>query len=131
MSIEKKSNGQYQARWRDPTASSGRSTSTASRRRPVPGDGHGRPVAGPLRRPERRQLTVEAFARQWAAGQPWRESTRESRESIIEHQIVPTFGRRRAAGRASVGRSGVGRSAVGVRPGGVECRGRTSGCSRR
>jgi integrase len=42
--------------------------------------------------PNAGKITVAAYAVRWAAGQPWRESTRENREWIIETRIVPTFG---------------------------------------
>jgi integrase len=94
MSVEKKSNGRYLARWRDPSGKQKAQTFD----RKIDADRFLATVTvdqltGRYVDPGAGKLTVEAFARQWAAGQPWRESTRESRESVIDHQIVPTFGR--------------------------------------
>ena len=56
MSVEKKANGRYLARWRDPSGKQrAQHVRPQGRRRPVPRDGDGRPVARPLRRPERGQ----------------------------------------------------------------------------
>jgi integrase len=93
VSVEKKSNGRYIARWRDPDGNQRGKTFD----RKLDADRflatvkvdqmHGRyidPGAG--------KLQVREFARMWADGQPWRESTRENRETIIEHQIIKVFG---------------------------------------
>ena len=42
--------------------------------------------------PSAGKVTVADYVERWAAGQPWRESTRDNRESIIEAQILPAFG---------------------------------------
>ena len=95
MSIEKKSNGNgYLAARRDPDGKQ-RAKSFA---RKIDGDRFLATVtvdqlSGPYVDPGAGKVTVEAFAGSWAAAQPWRGSTRGCRESVIEHQIVSTFGR--------------------------------------
>src|SRR5688572_28755302 len=42
--------------------------------------------------PSAGKITVGSYARSWAAAQPWRESTRENRDTVIEHHIIPAFG---------------------------------------
>jgi integrase len=93
MSIEKKSAG-YQARWRE---ANGRQRARTFARK-VDADRFLATVTVDTARgayidPDAGRVTVEAFAREWAGSQPWRESTRASRETVIEHQIVPVFGR--------------------------------------
>jgi hypothetical protein len=88
VSIEKKSNGRYLARWRDP----GGNQRAQSFDRKIDADRFLATVTvdqlqGRYVDPSAGRLTVEAFARQWASGEPWRESTRASRETVIEHQI--------------------------------------------
>ena len=93
MSIEKKQNGTYLARWRDETgkqrgrtfarkvdASAFLATVQVDTARGVYVD-H---TAG--------RETVEAYATAWAAAQPWRPQTRERMTHVIRSQIVPRFG---------------------------------------
>ena len=42
--------------------------------------------------PDAGRETVGRFARRWADGQPWRESSRDRMNHIIDSQIVPKFG---------------------------------------
>jgi integrase len=93
MSIEKKSNGRYLARWRDP---SGKQKAKAFKRK-MDADRFLASVTvdalqGRYIDPTAGRETVEAFAVRWADAQPWRETTRESRETVLDRHIVPTFG---------------------------------------
>jgi integrase len=93
MSIERRSDGKWRARWRE---HDGKQRAKHFTRKldaerflaTVTVDQlHGRyidPTAG--------KVSVKEFAGSWSAAQPWRESTRDSRESVIDTQIVPTFG---------------------------------------
>jgi integrase len=93
VSIEKKPDGRYQVRWRDPAgkqrarlfdrkidATNFEATVTVDMSRGAYVD----PNAG--------RETVGAYAARWAESQPWRASTRANRAWIIEQRIVPTFG---------------------------------------
>ncbi len=93
MSIERKANGRWLARWRDPAGkqrarSFGRKLDADRFLAGVTVD----TLQGRYVDPSAGRITVDAFARRWASGQPWRESTRASRESTIDHQVNPTFG---------------------------------------
>ena len=93
MSIEKKPNGRWQARWRDP---SGKQRAQSFARKvdaerwlaSVTVD----TLTGKYVDPRAGRVTVAEYAAAWAAAQPWRESTRAGRDTVIATQIVPTFG---------------------------------------
>jgi integrase len=96
--ISKKPNGSYYARWRDP---SGKQRARTFDRKidaerwlaSVTVD----TLTGRYVDPRAGRVTVAEYVARWAEGQPWRESTRTSRESVIDAQIVPTFGERHLA----------------------------------
>jgi integrase len=93
MSVEKKSNGRYLARYRDPA---GRQRARTFDRK-IDADRflatvtvdqlHGRYVD-----PSAGRVTVEQYARAWAEGQPWRNSSRDRVDHVLTAQIVPAFG---------------------------------------
>lgn len=93
MSIERRPDGKWRARWRE---ADGRQRARHFRRKldaerflaTVTVD----QLAGRYIDPNAGKATVAEFAARWATAQPWRSSTRESRESVIDHQIVPAFG---------------------------------------
>jgi integrase len=93
MSVEKKTSGGYQARWRDPD---GRQRARTFKRKldaerflaTVTVD----TLQGRYIDPTAGRVTVGEYAKQWASGQPWRSTSRERTEGIIERQIVPRFG---------------------------------------
>lgn len=94
MSIEKKSNGKYQARWRDPSGS--QRAKTFSRK--IDADRWLASVTvdtlqGRYVDPRAGRVTVGDYVTDWAKGQPWRTSTRASRLTVIATQILPNFGR--------------------------------------
>jgi hypothetical protein len=92
MSIEKKSNGKYQARWRDPSGS--QRAKTFSRK--IDADRWLASVTvdtlqGRYVDPRAGRVTVSDYVTEWAKGQPWRASTRASRLTVIDTQILPNF----------------------------------------
>jgi integrase len=124
VSIEKKAVGKYQARWRDPA---GRQRAKMFSRKidaerwlaSVTVDA----LQGRYVDPRAGRVTVAEYVARWAEGQPWRDTTRMSRESAIATQIVPTFGAMQLAAvrpsdvQAWVGRmtaSGLASSSVGA-----------------
>jgi integrase len=115
MSIEKKSNGRYLARWRDPGGKQRARTFV----RKLDADRFLATVtvdalSGRYVDPKAGKVTIETFVDRWAAAQPWRESTRASRESVIEARIKPAFGRSEVrAVRASDVQAWVGRLSAG------------------
>ena len=93
MSIERKSNGKFQARWRE---GDGRQRARLFDRKrdaetflaTVTVDVlQGRYVA-----PDAGRETVGDYARRWADAQPWREQSRTRVAHVIASQIVPRFG---------------------------------------
>jgi integrase len=114
MSIEKKSNGMYQVRWRDPAGrqrarSFDRKVDATKFEATVTVD----TMRGTYVDPNAGRETVGQYATRWADGQPWRGSTRENRTSIIARHIVPAFGSMRLhAVRPSDVQSWVGRTAA-------------------
>jgi len=93
MSVEKKSNGKWQARWRDPNGKQ-RAMSFA---RKLDADRWLASLTvdamtGRYVDPRAGRISVSDYVADWAAAQPWRDSTRASREAVIATQIVPTFG---------------------------------------
>lgn len=122
MSIKRKPDGKYQARWRDPD---GRQRAKSFARR-VDAEKFMATVVvkmstGTYVDPMAGRETVGIYADRWAEGQPWRITTREHRERIIEQHIRPTFGSMRLAGvRRSDVQSWVGRlTASGAAPSSV------------
>ncbi|HTE62831.1 MAG TPA: tyrosine-type recombinase/integrase [Solirubrobacteraceae bacterium] len=93
MSIDKRADGQYRVRWRE---SDGRQRARHfDRKRDA--ETFEATVRVDMNRgsyvdPDGGKLTVRAHAEAWALGQPWRDSTRTSRETILASQIIPAFG---------------------------------------
>jgi len=124
MSIEKKSNGRYLARWRDPAGK--QRAQTFDRKLDAERHLAGLTVdamQGKYIDPRAGKVLVKDLAKRWADGQPWRGSTRERREQQLELHIIPTFGSmpakavRRSDVQAWVGRmsaSGLAPRTVGV-----------------
>jgi len=109
--VGKKSNGRWYARWRDPD---GRQRARTFDRK-LDADRWLATVvvdtlAGRYVDPQAGRLTVGGYVDGWVEGQPWRPSTRASREAVIATRIVPTFGSTPlAAVRTSDVRAWVGR----------------------
>jgi integrase len=92
--ITKKPTGKYYARWRDPSGA--QKAKTFDRKldaerflASVTID----TATGRYVDPRAGRVTVADYVAGWVDGQPWRESTRASREAVIDAQILPTFGR--------------------------------------
>jgi len=93
-SITKKTNGTYYARWRDP---SGKQRAKTFDRKidaerflaSVTIDA----LSGRYVDPRAGRVTVADYVAGWVDAQPWRESTRSSREAVLDAQILPAFGR--------------------------------------
>ncbi|MBA3286826.1 MAG: site-specific integrase [Acidimicrobiia bacterium] len=105
MSIERKPNGNYLARWRDPA---GRQRARSFDRK-LDADRFLATVTvdalrGAYIDPDAGRETVAVFAGRWAEGQPWRPSSRERVRHVLGAQIVPAFGRHqlRAVTRSEV-----------------------------
>lgn len=123
MSISKQPNGKYRARWREDdgkqrarhfTRKLDAEAFLATVRVDMDRGNYASPDAG--------RETVGEYAPRWAAGQPWRESSRDRTTFVIRSQIVPTFGSAplRAVRPSSV-QAWVGRmSASGLAPSTVE-----------
>lgn len=93
MSIEKKSNGDYLARWRDETGKQrartfDRSVDAKNFLASVKVD----TLRGTYVDHMAGRETVAQYATVWAEGQPWRPQTRERMSHVIRSQIIPTFG---------------------------------------
>lgn len=93
MSIDKRPNGQWRARWRE---ADGRQRAKHFRRKIEAEDWLASvrvdTSRGSYVDPDAGRELVEAYARRWAEGQPWRPSTRERITHVIDKQVVPTFG---------------------------------------
>ena len=105
MSVTKKANGKWYARWRDP---SGKQRARTFDRK-LDADrwlatAMVDMLTGRYVDPKAGRETVGEYVARWAKAQPWRDSTRASRETVIDTQIAPTFG---AMPLASVRRSDV------------------------
>jgi integrase len=111
MSISKLPAGGYQARWRDADGKQ------RARRFDLKKDAdaylasvsvdmsHGTYIA-----PDAGRELVKDYARRWADGQPWRQSSRDRTMHVIESQIVPTFGSTKLRGvRSSTVQAWVGK----------------------
>lgn len=93
MSIEKKPNGRYLARWRDPSGKQRAQTFD----RKIDADRHLASLTvdqmqGRYIDPRSGKVTVGEVARRWADGQPWRQTTRERREQMLAVHVLPAFG---------------------------------------
>lgn len=93
MSIEKKPNGRYLARWRDPSGKQrgrtfARKVDATNFLATMTTDA----LQGRYVDPSAGKVTVEQYAREWAKGQPWRPTSRQRTEGIIDRQVVPRFG---------------------------------------
>jgi integrase len=83
----------YQVRWRDGSGaqrakSFARAVDAATWEKQVGAD----ELAGVTIDANAGRQTVEQFAREWAAGQPWRASSRARMMLVIDKRIVPRFG---------------------------------------
>jgi integrase len=118
VSIEKKSNGRYLARWRDPAGQQRAKTFD----RKLDADRFLASLTvdamqGRYVDPRAGKVTVRELAVRWVAGQPWRQSTRERREEILDTHVLPTFGSvqvravRRSDVQAWIGRMSAGEMA--------------------
>lgn len=93
MSIDRKPNGKWYARWRDPA---GRQRAKTFDRKldaerwlaSVTVD----TLAGRYVDPSAGRETVEAYGRRWAEGQPWRPQTRDRMMHVLESQIFKRWG---------------------------------------
>lgn len=92
-SITKKTNGSYYARWRDPAGKQKAKTFD----RKVDAERFLASVTidsltGRYVDPRAGRTTVTDYVAGWVDVQPWRDSTRATREGVIDAQILPTFG---------------------------------------
>ncbi|MGD9996960.1 MAG: tyrosine-type recombinase/integrase [Ilumatobacteraceae bacterium] len=93
MSIDKRPDGKWRARWRE-AGGKQRAQHFDTKRDAVQFLASVRvdTSRGAYIDPDAGRETVAKYAERWAAGQPWRDSSRERVEHVIRAQIVPTFG---------------------------------------
>ena len=92
MSIEKKPNGTYQVRWRDPAGkqrarSFARKVDATNFEATVTVD----TLHGTYVDPHAGRETVGAYATRWADAQPWRQQTRDRMLHVVDKQINPRW----------------------------------------
>lgn len=91
--ITRKPNGRYYVRWRDDVnREHGRTFERLTDARAFLDSTRNAVRAGEFIDERLGRVTVAEYARRWAEGQPWRESTRLRMGFIIERQVVPHFG---------------------------------------
>jgi integrase len=95
MSVRKRPDGKWRARWRGPDGRE-RARHFATRREAVEWEAAERARAqrGEWLDPSARAVTFGAFAERWVAAQPWRASTATWAASVLRHHLLPTFGPR-------------------------------------
>jgi integrase len=93
VSIEKKPNGRYQARWRDPEGKQrarmfDRKADADRWLASVTVD----TLQGRYVDPSAGRETIEAYATRWADAQPWRPQTRDRIVHVLQSQVFPRWG---------------------------------------
>ncbi len=93
MSVEKKTNGRYLARWRDPNGAQ----RARSFDRKLDADRFLATVTvdtlrGTYIDPSAGKETVSTYSARWATAQPWRASSRHRVDHVLGAQVVPVFG---------------------------------------
>ena len=93
MSVERKTNGRYLARWRDP---GGRQRARRFDRK-LDADRFLATVTvdtlrGAYIDPDAGRETVATYTARWAPAQPWRPSSRHRVDHVLAAQVLPTFG---------------------------------------
>lgn len=93
MSVEKKDNGRYLARWRDPDGKQrartfARKVDATRFLATMTTDA----LQGRYIDPDAGRVTVEEYGTTWAKSQPWRPTSRQRTEGILARHVYPRFG---------------------------------------